>query len=110
MDRNIFSERFIISEGTYSYSEFFKEVTECLGIEPPNFELQKWMLEIAWRADAIKAFITRTPGILSQEISEALFRNYKVSNKKIKEKLEHEFISLHEMVDDICHLYLKEEV
>jgi dihydroflavonol-4-reductase len=110
MDRNIFGERFIISQGTYTYIDFFKEVTACLGIEAPDFELKKWMLEIAWRADAIKAFITRTPGILSQEISEALFRNYKVSNKKIKEKLEYEFISLPEMVDDICHLYLKEEV
>jgi dihydroflavonol-4-reductase len=110
MDRNVFSERFIISQGTYTYTEFFEEVTARLGIEAPDFELKKWMLEIAWRVDAIKAFLTRTPGVLSQELSDALFRNYKVSNKKIKEKLEHEFISLHEMVDDICHLYLKEEV
>ena len=110
MDQNVFSERFIISAGTFSYKEFFKEVSTCLGIEAPDFELQKWMIEIAWRADAIKTLITRTPHILTKEIANALFRDYMVSNKKITEKLNYNFIELHEMVDDICHLYLKEEV
>lgn len=110
MDRNIFGERFIISAGTSSYKEFFDEVANCLGIDSPNFELTKWIVDLGWRADALKAMITRRPPVLTREIASALFRDYTVSNKKIIEKTGHRFISLHDMVDEICHTYLKEEV
>lgn len=110
MDENVFGEKFIVSGGDYSFPQFFKLITDCLGLDPPDFELKKWMLEIAWRADALKALIFNEPHIITREISDALFKNYSVSNKKIMERLNYNFISLKESVDEVCKEYLKQEI
>ena len=110
MDGNIFGERFIVSSGDCSYSEFFKLITDCLGLDPPDFELKKWMLEIAWRADALKSFMFNEPHIITKEISEALFKNYTISNKKITERLNYNFMSLKDSIDEVCKEYLKQEI
>jgi len=104
---NIRSERFIIVGDNLFYKEIFQKIAEKLKVKKPYKKASRTMLEIAWRIVAIKCFITRKNPGLTKETARTSSKINIYDNQKIKTKLEYEFYTLDEAIDNTSKFILK---
>lgn len=104
---NIRSERFIIVGDNLFYKEIFQKIAEKIKVKKPSKKASRTMLEIAWRIVAIKCFITRKNPGLTKETARTSSKINIYDNQKIKTKLEYEFYTLDEAIDNTSKFILK---
>lgn len=104
---NIRSERFIIVGDNLFYKEIFQKIAQKIKVKIPTKKASRTMLEIAWRIVAIKCFITRKNPGLTKETARTSSKINIYDNQKIKTKLEYEFYTLDEAIDNTSKFILK---
>ena len=104
---NINSERFITVGDNLFYKDIFQKIAEKLKVKKPSKTASRTMLEIAWRIAAIKCFITRKNPGLTKETARTSSKINIYDNQKIKTKLEYEFYSLDEAIENTSKFILK---
>ncbi|QEC51332.1 nucleoside-diphosphate-sugar epimerase [Anseongella ginsenosidimutans] len=103
MENGASGERFIINAENRSYREVFSAIAGALGKPQPSFQLKRWMLEIAWRANLVYALITGKEPLISKDAVKAGFRETRYSNEKIKKATGIHFIPLEQTIRDIVN-------
>jgi nucleoside-diphosphate-sugar epimerase len=98
----ISEERFILSAGNVSYEQLFGKIAEKLNLKKPNILVNTFWLNILWRIERIRSFLTGSSPLISRETALIAGKNYIYDNKKIKEKLDFNFHSLDETLDWVC--------
>lgn len=104
---NIHSERFITVGDNLFYKDIFQEIAKKLMVKKPSKKASRTMLEIAWRILAIKCFITRKNPSLTKETARTSSKINIYDNQKIRTKLEYEFYSLDEAIENTSKFILK---
>ena len=104
---NIRAERFITVGDNLFYKDIFQKIAEELKVKKPSKKASRTMLEIAWRIVAIKCFITRKNPGLTKETARTSSKINIYDNQKIKTKLEYEFYSLDEAIENTSKFILK---
>ena len=96
MEEQRFRERFILSAGNLSYRDLFTQISNCLGVKPPDIAAKPWMLNIAWRIAMIMSAITGKKPFMTKETAKSAFQQLRYSS----EKIQYNFIPLNKCIED----------
>jgi len=105
MDRNIFSERFVVVSENFTYKEFSQIIRNKLNLSNPKV-IPNYLLNFV-KIFRFLSFIFPKFRLLNKSNIETVTSNNKVSNKKVKNILDYEFISVNDSIDFHLENYLK---
>jgi len=83
MASDVEAERFIISNGNFSYMEIFTIMAKALGKKPPRFAVNSLMAAIGWRLSALKSALSGSKSLITKETannanSRSFYSNHKL--------------------------------
>ena len=108
MDRNIFGQRYICSADNVSYQDFFTLIAKYLGKPAPTVNVPPSMTSIAWRVEAVRAFLTGSKPEVTREMATTTSQIYTYSSAKLCKTLDFTFRPVEESIREICNIYLSE--
>jgi dihydroflavonol-4-reductase len=107
MESNLYGERYILSEGNYSYKEIFTMIGRALGKERDLKQVSPSLLWNLARVDSVAALI-RGVRIFTTEHARAAFSENRFSSEKIRKALGMEFTPLEQVIGEVAGHYLKD--
>lgn len=81
-DKRYTKQRYVLNAENWKYKSFFDTVADALGVQPPQTQVNPWQAELAWRAEAVKATITRTSPLLTKESARRSMGIHQFDNSK----------------------------
>jgi dihydroflavonol-4-reductase len=108
MDQQIFGERFILVENSYSFKEIFSLVQKKFGKDPPSIKTPRWLLHLGRIADGFLSGILGKDRVLTRNTVRTITGHKKYSNLKTKTTLSYTFKPVPEVLNSICELYQKD--
>ena len=109
MDRNIFGQRFICSAANLSYQDFFTLIAKHLNKPAPSVNVPPAMTAVAWRVEALRAFLTGSKPEVTREMATTTSQVYTYSSEKLCDTLGFTFRPVEDSIREICGIYLKEK-
>ncbi|MDF1698445.1 MAG: NAD-dependent epimerase/dehydratase family protein [Saprospiraceae bacterium] len=67
MESSIEGERYLLSAGNMSYKEIFTKLCDAMQRKSPQKAVSSWMLDIFWRLEWFRSFITRKSPLITKE-------------------------------------------
>ena len=107
MNSDISGERFILSEGDYSYRQVFEMIARSLGNSRELKEVTPFLLGNLVRLDAFSSLFTRKRHITSEHLL-AAFGKVRFSSEKVKSALGMEFTPLQKVIEEVAQHYRKD--
>lgn len=105
-EQNIFSERFIISTGTYSYKNIFDLMAQHFGVKSPNREAKPWMIAMVWRWYELKKWVSKSEQTITQETARSAQATYEYDNNKLIKFLpEFTYTAIEDTIERTCTFY-----
>jgi len=104
MNSDLAGERFILSEGDYSYAEVFGLIGESLGVSRNLKLVTPSLLRNLARLDAFAGFFTGKRRITSEHVR-AAFGEVHFSSEKIKSAIGMEFTPLDKVIGEVAEQY-----
>jgi dihydroflavonol-4-reductase len=83
MNSEIHSQRFIVSQGNYTYQQIFTLMAQAMHKKPPHILAKPWMNAIAWRWYWLKSKFTGKPALITAETVHTAQSTYKYDGDKI---------------------------
>jgi nucleoside-diphosphate-sugar epimerase len=108
MNSDIAGERFIINSENISYKQFFTWMANSLNVAPPKYKAGTFLSGIGWRLLWVKGLVTGKKSTITRETAETACQSYDYSNKKIKQELGIDFISVKDSLDKNAKLFLRD--
>lgn len=108
MNKNIFSERFILISENWSFKKFFYKVSESLSLNPPKKEAGKMLMKIALILDFFNSLISGKRRRLNSASIESSTSTSHYSNAKILSKINYDFIKIDKSVTETCQMFSKQ--
>lgn len=100
MGREIYNERFILSEGNYSYRYIFQTIARAFGVRVPSRKLPPFATALAWRLEWLLAGLSNRNPRITREIHESAHRQVHFSNEKIRKAIDFQFTSIEQSIKD----------
>ncbi len=85
------NERFIVNGANLKFRDCFDSIAVALGKPKATIKATPFLKEIAWRVDAVRAFITATKPLLTKETANSAMKSNTYSTKKIEAMLGYQF-------------------
>jgi len=108
MDKNCFSQRFIIVSENLSYHQVFDTIADSLGKPRPTISVNKFLSGLGWRLEAIRSFILRNKPMITKETALSSQHRWLYSNEKIKKETGIEFLPVKESIERVAKIFLKQ--
>lgn len=108
MSTEINSERFVLNASSIAYKDMFELIARELNVEPPKYKANRFLSEIAWRIEKVKGLLTNTRPLITRDTARTANSKYFFLNKKVKEMLDYEFITLEDSVKDTAKHFLND--
>jgi nucleoside-diphosphate-sugar epimerase len=108
MEKEKFGARYIVSSENCSYQQVFDYMAKYLGKPAPSVNVPPAMTALAWRVEAVRAFLTRSKPEVTREMATTASQVYTYSNDKLKKALNFEFIPVEESIREICGFFLQD--
>lgn len=105
MDKQIFNERFILIENSYTFKDIFTQIQQKFGKNGPTIKSRIYLLQLGRIADAIWSTITGKDRVLTTNTVRTAIGHKKYSNYKVKNALSFSFKPIKEVLNDICNHY-----
>ena len=105
MNKNIFSERFILVAENWTFKKFFHKVSESLNLNPPVREAGKTLMKIALVLDFLNSLILGKRRKLNSASVESSISTSHYSNTKISTKLDYDFIKIEKSIAETCEIF-----
>ncbi|MFO8235726.1 MAG: SDR family oxidoreductase [Bacteroidales bacterium] len=96
-----FNERFILSEGNYSYKEILTFISKEYGVKPPYKPLNKKLTGTAWRLDGLRRKLSGGKALITKEMHASAHNKVYFTTDKIRKVLNYEFVSIPQSVKDM---------
>lgn len=109
MESDISSERYIIASENYSYRDLLNSIAIHLNKKLPRYHANRFLCELAWRAEKIKTLFTGSKPMITKHIARTAANKSYYSNKKFCNQFNYEFISVDESIKRICNILLKQK-
>ena len=107
VEKDIKGERYILVGENLPYKVVFDEIATQLNKQKPHKKATKSLLELAWRMEAIRCFITnRKPGITKETARTSSQVNI-YDNQKVINELNFTFNSIKDAVSNTASYFLK---
>ena len=107
MDSKINRERFILVGENLPYKSVFDDIALCLNKPKPYKKATKSLLEIAWRLEAIRCFITNKKQSITKETARTASQINIYENQKIINALNYNFKTIKEAISNTSKFLLK---
>ena len=107
MDSKINRERFILVGENLPYKSVFDDIALCLNKPKPYKKATKSLLEIAWRLEAIRCFITNKKQSITKETARTASQINIYENEKIINALNYNFKTIKEAISNTSKFLLK---
>lgn len=104
---DISGERFILSEGDYSYQQVFEMIGRSLGVSRELKQVTPSLLRNLSRLDSFSALFSGKRRITSEHIL-AAFGEVRFSAEKVRRALDMEFTPLKQVIGEVAEQYRKE--
>ena len=88
------------------FKNLFEKIAQAFKVKAPSHEVKKWMVGLAWKIEAFLSLFGRKQNI-TRETARSSMSTTKYSNQKIKDKLNFEFISIDDSVENAVRFFLK---
>ncbi|MDB9961107.1 NAD-dependent epimerase/dehydratase family protein [Oceanihabitans sp.] len=108
MNSDITNNRFILVSENLSFKQFTEITSRYLGVKAPRKSVTHLMLQIGWRCDWVKSFITGKPRRLTKQTAASALTIKNYSNKKIKDTINFKFTKIESSIKSISEQFLKE--
>ena len=105
MASNISGEQFIVTSENLSHKTLANIVSEALGVDRPTIPITPFLSELAWRAEKIKSFITKSEPIVTKDILREANADVAYSNKKIIDVIGYKFRDVKQAVQNTARFY-----
>ncbi|MFN3784947.1 MAG: SDR family NAD(P)-dependent oxidoreductase [Spirosomataceae bacterium] len=92
MCSDINGERFIVNAGRVSYKMFFTHIAQLLHKKAPSIVLKGWLLEILWRLESVRSFITQNPPLITKETAKSASLALHYPSDKVKNTFGNVFV------------------
>ncbi len=83
MKSNIESERFLLIGENLKYQDLFIKIAHSLGVNPPTILAQGFMVDLAWRVEKLKSWITRKAPVVTSESAKSAISINQFSAQKM---------------------------
>lgn len=100
MNRNIFEDRFLCIGANSTFKNLFDLISLELNQKPPSKKVHPLLIGITWRLSVLWATLTFSKPLITKSAANNAFNTIKYSNQKIKSKIDYEFYSLEETVEN----------
>lgn len=107
MNSDISGERFILSEGDYSYQQVFEMIGRSLGVSRELKEVSPSLLKTLSRLDAFTSLFSGKRHITSEHIL-AAFGEINFSAEKVKSAIDMTFTPIDQVIKEVAELYRKD--
>lgn len=107
MDSDISGERFILSEGNYSYQQVFAMIGQALGKARELKEVTPFLLKTLTRLDAFAGLFRGSRQITSEHIR-AAFGEVRFSSEKVHKAIGMEFTPLEQVIEEVAANYRRD--
>ena len=107
MNSGISGERYILSEGDYSYRQIFEMIVRSLGLQKELKRVTPPLMRNLVRLDALGGVLTGKRRITLEHMR-AAFSEVHFSNEKIREALGISFTPLDQVIEQVARSYLKD--
>ncbi len=108
MDRELFAERYILSEGNYSYKQIFEMIANGLKKKKPTIHAGKQLMKIASTIDGVISKITGKEPVITKETVKAAYSKKLFSSEKIINTLNYQFRPIQEGIKEYASYFLRE--
>ena len=105
MNKNIFSERFLLVAENWTQKDFIFSVCNHLDLKSPQNKASKNLMTLALFLDAIRSFFLNKRRRLSSAIIKSSHSKNEYSNKKITTTLNYKFIKIEKSIKETCKNY-----
>ena len=106
MESPIENERFIISQGNYSFRELFTMMAKAMNKKPPHRLASPFMTEIVWRLAYVKSMITGRVATISKETARSARQTRVFNGAKLLNALpDFTYTDMHETIQRISSHY-----
>lgn len=102
MESDIKNERFILAAENLEYKKVFDMIATALNKPAPSVRATALMSAIAWRAAWLAGLFSNSNPFITRETAMTGQQRNVYSNKKVKEKLNWNFIPVKEAVENAC--------
>ena len=102
MDKNFFSERFILVAENWSQKDFINSICKNLDIKPPKNKATKSIMYLGLYLDFFRSFFLNKKRRFSKAIIKSGQSKNEYCNKKIKNSLNHNFIKVEDSIIETC--------
>ena len=109
MDGNHFGQRYICSAANLSYQELFALMARHLGKPAPSVNVPPAMTAVAWRVEAVRAFLTGSKPEVTKEMATTTSQVYTYSSEKLCKTLSFQFRPVEESIREVCGFYLRDK-
>lgn len=101
-ESEIKNERFILAAENLDYKKVFDLIAAALNKPAPSIRATAFMSALAWRAAWLAGLFTNSNPFITRETAMTGQQRNVYSNKKVKEKLNWNFIPVKEAVENAC--------
>ncbi|MDR6920600.1 NAD-dependent epimerase/dehydratase family protein [Chryseobacterium sp. 2987] len=108
MDRNVFGERFILISDNKRYADLGKQIRSKLGLKEARI-LTRSQLNIGRAANILFGWIIPKLRMITRSNIESISSLNTISNQKIKDRLDYQFISVEESIDFHLKNYINDK-
>lgn len=108
MEKNAFGERFILISENKRYAELGKQIRSKLGLKEAKI-LTKFQLKLGRLANILFGWLIPKLRIITKSNIESISALNTISNQKIKEKLDYQFIPVKDSIDFHLNHYINDK-
>ncbi len=107
MNSDIHSERFILNSGHLTLKEFFFTIADFLKKRRPYISVKPWMIEVLWREETLRHFITGSSPVVTKDTSRIAFGNLQFDHSKVVQATGYEFKTVKQSIEETAIKFLK---
>ena len=105
MNSTIESERFLLIGENLTYKSLFEKIARSLDVKAPHILAKGVWVDLAWRVEKIKSFITRKPPVVTSESAKSASSVSTYSHQKMRAATGFSFRSIDEATQNAGAFY-----
>lgn len=109
MDRGIFGQRFIVTEGNHRLVDVVNLIADALGRKRPTMKASALLMALAWRAEKVRCLLTGAKPFITRETADNALHISHYSNAKLLKALpDFHFRPLEDTIRDVGAMFLRD--
>jgi nucleoside-diphosphate-sugar epimerase len=105
MKSPVVNERFILSAENWSFKDLFFTIADALRVRRPNFKVANWMMEILWREEMLRHFVTGKKPLVTRETARIARHWSRFDNTKILTATGFRFTPVNQCISETAQLF-----